>query len=62
MLRILQRLSLFVGLLLILNSIATAAARPNIVVLLADDQRPDTIHALGNLHFAPPISIDSRAA
>jgi arylsulfatase A-like enzyme len=31
-----------------------AAARPNVLFLLADDQRPDTIHALGNEHIRTP--------
>ncbi len=33
---------------------AAASARPNIVLLFADDQRPDTIHALGNDLIATP--------
>src|SRR5437764_1168031 len=33
---------------------ALAAERPNIILLLADDQRPDTIHALGNERIATP--------
>lgn len=32
----------------------TKRARPNIVFLLADDQRPDTIHALGNQAIQTP--------
>jgi arylsulfatase A-like enzyme len=31
-----------------------AARRPNVVFLLSDDQRPDTIHALGNPIIATP--------
>ena len=31
-----------------------AARRPNIVFLLSDDQRADTIHALGNAVIATP--------
>src|SRR5436853_4631419 len=27
---------------------APAASHPNVLLLIADDQRPDTIHALGN--------------
>lgn len=30
------------------------AARPNVLFLLSDDQRPDTIHALGNEHIRTP--------
>jgi arylsulfatase A-like enzyme len=34
---------------------STAAARPpNILLLITDDQRPDTIHALGNPHIQTP--------
>ena len=37
------------------ESICTAAApRPNILLLVADDQRPDTIAALGNPHIQTP--------
>lgn len=39
---------------------AKAADRPNIVVVLADDQRYDTIHALGNRHIRTP-ALDSIA-
>ncbi len=45
---------LSVGLWLTLSPLGLAAPRPNIVVLLADDQRPDTIHALGNAHIRTP--------
>ena len=37
---------------------AAAAARPNVVVMLSDDQRYDTIHALGNRHIRTP-ALDS---
>ena len=40
--------SFFVACLLCFNSSAFAAEYPNIVFLLSDDQRPDTIGALGN--------------
>ena len=33
---------------------ATAAKRPNVLFLLTDDQRPDTIAALGNPHIKTP--------
>jgi arylsulfatase A-like enzyme len=33
---------------------AHAADRPNILILFSDDQRADTIHALGNDHIATP--------
>lgn len=34
--------------------VAAEPARPNVLFLLADDQRPDTIHALGNDHIRTP--------
>ncbi|HSG72498.1 MAG TPA: sulfatase-like hydrolase/transferase, partial [Planctomycetaceae bacterium] len=34
--------------LLLSSSLLSAAERPNVLFLLSDDQRPDTIHALGN--------------
>ena len=37
-----------------LASAADAARRPNILLLLTDDQRPDTIHALGNKAIRTP--------
>lgn len=33
---------------------SNAAERPNVLFLLTDDQRPDTIHALGNPHIETP--------
>ena len=32
----------------LLGTVASAAERPNILLLISDDQRPDTIAALGN--------------
>jgi len=40
------------------RSAAATDPRPNIVVLIADDQRFDTIHALGNPHIRTP-NLDS---
>ena len=40
------QISCWIGLLLC--SVVTAAERPNILLLVTDDQRPDTIRALGN--------------
>jgi len=34
--------------------VAAAPVRPNILLLLSDDQRPDTIHALGNHQIETP--------
>ena len=34
-----------------MSGVAAAAERPNILFLLADDQRPDTIHALSLIHI-----------
>ena len=34
--------------------IANAAAKPNFLVIVSDDQRPDTIRALGNRHIHTP--------
>ncbi|MCC6234339.1 MAG: sulfatase-like hydrolase/transferase [Verrucomicrobiales bacterium] len=51
------RLGLALGLLLVPSASASAiapAARPNFLVLLADDQRADTIHAWGNRHIDTP--------
>jgi len=50
----------------LLASVATAsgaerqapARRPNVLFILSDDQRPDTIHALGNTHIRTP-NLDS---
>lgn len=39
----------------------SAAARPNFLVIISDDQRPDTIHALGN-HIIRTPHLDSLAA
>ena len=33
---------------------AASGKPPNILFLLSDDQRPDTIHALGNRHLETP--------
>lgn len=40
--------------LLLLSSALQAAQRPNVLFLFADDQRPDTIAALGNPHIKTP--------
>ena len=40
--------------LVVLGSSLTAAERPNVLFLFADDQRPDTIAALGNPHIKTP--------
>lgn len=37
-----------------LLSLQANAAAPNFLVLVSDDQRPDTIHALGNKHIHTP--------
>lgn len=44
------------GALLILHGVATEAlaARPNFLVILTDDQRADTVRALGNRHIHTP--------
>ena len=46
-------------------AVQTGARRPkggpNVVFILTDDQRPDTIHALGNPHIATP-NLDELAA
>src|SRR5438105_3554188 len=39
---------------LILTTFALAADRPNVLVLVSDDQRFDTIHALGNSEIKTP--------
>lgn len=44
--------------LLLLASVSMAVDRPNILFILADDQRPDTIGAYGNAHIQTP-NIDS---
>lgn len=38
----------------VLKGAETASSRPNVVVLFADDQRADTIGALGNSHIKTP--------
>jgi arylsulfatase A-like enzyme len=38
-----------------LPSLATAATKPNILILFADDQRADTIGAHGNAHIKTPV-------
>ncbi len=45
---------------LVLASLASAAERPNILFFFADDQRADTIHALGNPIIKTP-SLDRLA-
>jgi arylsulfatase A-like enzyme len=35
-------------------SFAADHARPNVLLIVSDDQRPDTIHALGNSYIATP--------
>ncbi len=39
---------------------SNAAERPNVLFLLTDDQRPDTIHELGNSHIQTP-NLDALA-
>jgi arylsulfatase A-like enzyme len=49
--------TVFLSLLATLGSVALHAAtpsRPNILFIFADDQRPDTIAALGNAHIKTP--------
>jgi arylsulfatase A-like enzyme len=41
-------------LLLVGSAAAEAAAKPNVLVLVADDLRPDMLHALGNRQIATP--------
>jgi len=43
-----HRLVLFALSLLLLARASVAADRPNFLVIVSDDQRPDTVHALGN--------------
>jgi arylsulfatase A-like enzyme len=53
----LQRIILLLGLTLILPCVAAQpknTARPNVLFLFSDDQRADTIHALGNSHITTP--------
>jgi hypothetical protein len=35
-------------------SFGLAAKQPNVLLLVSDDQRPETIHALGNEHIPTP--------
>jgi arylsulfatase A-like enzyme len=47
----------FVAQLLVATALATigrAAERPNVLLLVSDDQRPDTIRAFGNEHIQTP--------
>ena len=49
-------LSVSLALLLSLSATAaTAATKPNILILFADDQRADTIGAHGNAHIKTPV-------
>lgn len=47
-----------IGLVLVMPSLSSSqsksARRPNILFLFSDDQRADTIHALGNRHISTP--------
>ncbi|MFZ2639931.1 MAG: sulfatase-like hydrolase/transferase [Verrucomicrobiia bacterium] len=43
-----------IGLIVALAVPCFAAARPNFLVIISDDQRPDTIHALGNRVIRTP--------
>ena len=47
--------------LLMSSGLSVSAARPNILFLFADDQRPDTIAAYGNRYIKTP-NIDRMAA
>ena len=49
-----MRLLFFLLLVFYSRSLWAETARPNIVVLVSDDQRPDTIGALGNRHIRTP--------
>ena len=53
-----MRILYFLFLITILCTLPAEAARPNILFLLSDDQRPDTIAALGNEIIQTP-HIDS---
>lgn len=44
----------FLNILTFTNSPSLFAAQPNVLFLLSDDQRPDTIHALGNDFIQTP--------
>ena len=48
------RAAMLVGVLAGTGATAVAESRPNIVLLVSDDQRPDTIAALGNPHIKTP--------
>ena len=48
------KLTLFSAVWCLLGGVASAADRPNIVFLFADDQRADTIGAHGNPHIRTP--------
>ncbi|MGE0761208.1 MAG: sulfatase-like hydrolase/transferase, partial [Pirellulaceae bacterium] len=43
------------------SGLAVGAPRPNIILIVTDDQRPDTIHALGNAIIQTP-ELDKLAA
>ena len=45
-------LLVFIASILAINGFATE--RPHVLLLVSDDQRPDTIHALGNPHIQTP--------
>jgi phosphoglycerol transferase MdoB-like AlkP superfamily enzyme len=49
-----KSLSILFIVLLGLNPLLHAAEKPNIIVILTDDQRADTIHALGNQQIITP--------
>ena len=49
-----QRIPMIVTLILLAAAPATAAQRPNVLFLFADDQRADTIGAWGNPHIRTP--------
>ena len=55
-----KRFAVFISALLLAHGV-TAASRPNLVFLLADDMRADTIAALGNPHIQTP-NLDRLAA
>ncbi len=55
-----KRFAVFISALLLAHGV-TAASRPNVVFLLADDMRADTIAALGNPHIQTP-NLDRLAA
>jgi len=53
-----SRLGVLTVLLVMLSSMSVNAAKPNVLFILADDQRPDSIGAYGNEHIKTP-NIDS---